>query len=116
MRAQRSWWLAVLVVGVGCAQTPALYRWGLYEDLLYDMYKSPGKADPATQVAKLREDVAETESTGRRVAPGVHAHLGYMYYLQGNAAAAAEEFRRERELFPESAPLIDGMLRRMGAS
>jgi hypothetical protein len=117
MSAGRAWGLVVLAVaGLGCAQGSALYRWGIYEDLLYDMYKHPGTADPATQVAKLREDIARTESEGRRVAPGIHAHLGYMYYLQGNAAAAEGEFRKERDLFPESAPLMDGMLRRMGAS
>lgn len=114
MRAGRTWWVALAAVaGIACAQGPALYRWGVYESLLYDMYQKPGTADPGAQVAKLREDVARTEAGGQRVPPGVHAHLGYMYYLQGNAAAARQEFREERELFPEAAPFIDGMLRRM---
>jgi hypothetical protein len=117
MSAGGAWWVVlVAVAGIGCAQGHALYRWGAYEQVLYDMYEKPGTADPGTQAAKLREDVARTEAEGQRVAPGVHAHLGYIYYLQGNAAAAQQEFLKERDLFPESAAFIDGMLRRMEGS
>jgi hypothetical protein len=77
------------------------------------MYAKPGSADPALQVAKLSEDVERAQASGQRVAPGVHAHLGYMRFLQGNPDAAAREFEREKELFPESAVFIDGLLRRL---
>ena len=102
------------VLSSSCAQKPLIYRWGVYEDLVYEMYAKPGKADPGTQVAKLSEDVARTEAEGKRVPPGVHAHLGYMYYLQGSTDAAYQEFVTERELFPESATFVDGILRRLG--
>jgi hypothetical protein len=101
------------LLGAGCAGKPELYRWGVYEDLVYAMYATPGKADPVTQVARLSEDVARTEAEGKRVPPGVHAHLGYMYFLAGNSGAAYEEFVTEREKFPESAIFIDGMLQRL---
>jgi hypothetical protein len=101
------------LLGAGCAGKPPLYRWGVYEELVYEMYAKPGKADPATQVARLSEDVTRTESEGKRVPPGVHAHLGYMYFLTGNVHAAYEEFVTEREKFPESAIFIDGMLQRL---
>jgi hypothetical protein len=47
------------------------------------------------------------------VPPGVHAHLGYMYYLQGNTGAAYQEFMTERELFPESATFVNGIQQRL---
>jgi hypothetical protein len=47
------------------------------------------------------------------VPPGVHAHLGYMYYLSGNAEAAFDEFATERALFPESATFVDGVFERL---
>ncbi|VAW80892.1 hypothetical protein MNBD_GAMMA15-1268 [hydrothermal vent metagenome] len=98
----------------GCAtQKPPIYRWGEYEQLVYEMYAKPGKADPGTQVAKLSEDIARTQSEGKRVPPGVHAHLGYMYYIQGNESSAMSEFALERELFPESTVFVDGMLSRL---
>jgi hypothetical protein len=103
----------VFVLGAGCAQKPQLYRWGVYEDLVYQMYAKPGKADPVTQAARLAEDVTRTEAEGKRVPPGVHAHLGYMYFLTGNVGAAYQELVTEREKFPESAIFIDGMLERL---
>ena len=104
---------AIVALG-GCTQrTPQLYHWGSYERLLYDTHASPGKADPGTQVAKLTEDIGRAEGTGSHVPPGVHAHLGYLYYTQGQPDLAAEQFLIERELFPESAVFIDGIVARM---
>jgi hypothetical protein len=98
----------------GCAhQKPPLYHWGEYENLVYDMYVNPGKADPGTQIVELSEDIQQASALGQRVPPGVHAHLGYMYYIQGNPDEARHEFLIERELFPESKVFIDGMLQRL---
>lgn len=96
-----------------CTQQQPLYRWGVYEQLIYDMHAKPGSADPATQIAKLTEDVERTKAEGKNVPPGVHAHLGYLYYTQGQTSLAAEELTIEKQLFPESAVFIDGMLARM---
>jgi hypothetical protein len=107
--------LAAIAAGLaaGCAEQPQIYRWGVYEQVVYDMYANPGTADPETQVIKLSEDIARTQSEGKRVPPGVHAHLGYMYYLAGNSDAAVEEFASERDLFPASAVFIDGVFERL---
>lgn len=104
--------LSLLTIGCG-AQSSALYRWGDYESVLYDMYIRPGKADPTTQIARLSEDITRTQAGGQHVPPGVHAHLGYLYYSQGQLDAAYEEFTTEKSLFPESARFIDGILARM---
>jgi len=105
--------MASLVFLSACASKPPLYQWGAYEELIYDMYANPGKAEPGVQIVKLTEDIERAYAEGQRVPPGVHAHLGYMYYTQGNTSAAAQEFATERELFPESGTFIDGMLARM---
>lgn len=104
---------AILCAGSGCAKPTSIYRWGAYEDLVYNMYANPGEADPSTQVAQLTEDIARTQAEGQRVPPGVHAHLGFLYYGQGQVDLASEEFNTERQLFPESATFIDGILHRM---
>ncbi len=90
----------------GCTAGRATYEWGRYESLLYDMYRRPGKADPAIQIAKLSEDIDRAQGRGRAVPPGVHAHLGYMFYLQGNLNAALGEFQTEARLYPESAKFM----------
>ena len=106
---------SILASGVGCAQPASIYRWGVYENLIYQMYANPGEADPSTQIAQLTADIARTHAEGQRVPPGVHAHLGFLYYTQGQVDLAYEEFSTERELFPESTTFIDGLLARMQA-
>jgi hypothetical protein len=98
----------------GCAhREPPLYQWGSYEDLVYDMYVNPGKAEPGVQIERLTEDIQRAQAEGQRVPPGVHAHLGYMHFVQGNQGEALHEFATERELYPESAVFIDGMMNRL---
>ena len=104
---------ALAVLSSACAQPTSLYRWGEYESLVYDMYMRPGNADPTTQIAKLTADIERTDAEGQHVPPGVHAHLGYLYYGQGQVDAAYEQFTIEKTLFPESAVFIDGVLARM---
>ena len=115
MRAGAPVLLALSVLALpGCAPR-SLYHWGHYEELVYDMYTRPGKADPAVQVERLSRDVEEAQAQGERVPPGVHLHLGYMYFLQGNAAAARQELETEKQLFPESTVFVDRLLAAMSA-
>jgi len=106
-----------LLVAAFCAlsacASKSIYYWGHYEDLLYDMHAKPGTADPGTQVAALTEDIDKAHAQGKPVPPGVHAHLGYVYYQQGNLGSAEQEFQTEKQLFPESTAFIDGLLKRM---
>lgn len=104
---------AVVIGSLGCTPTPQpLYRWGVYEDVVYDTY-AVGGADPNTQILQLSEDIVRTQAAGKRVPPGAHAHLGYLYAATGQPDLAAEQFQLEKELFPESSTFVDGMLARM---
>ena len=102
---------ACLLMGA-CESTSSLYYWGDYEQLVYDMYNRPGKAPPELQIDKLTSDIEQAQNSGKRVAPGIHAHLGMMYAAIGNMAAAEVAFNNEKALYPESATLLDGMLQR----
>lgn len=95
----------------GCA-SKSTYYWGEYEQLVHDMYVEPGSADPTTQIEQLTADIQKAQSKGKPTPPGVNAHLGYMYSLQGNTSQAKNAFLQERALYPESAVFIDGMLKR----
>ena len=113
MRAlQLSLMIAALCALNACASKD-IYYWGRYEEFIYDMYVNPGKADPSTQVAKLTEDIDKARAAEKPVPPGVHAHLGFLYYQLGNLGSARQEFQTEKTLFPESTPFIDGILQRM---
>lgn len=103
--------LAALLAG-GCAPS-TLYQWGEYQALLYEMYAEPGNATPEKQAEILANQIAETQMDGRLVPPGVHAHLGHMYFLLGDVQAASQQFMKEKAAFPESAVFIDGILDRL---
>lgn len=105
--------LAALVFSTGCTQNAPLYSWGSYEQLIYDIYAEPGSVDSVTQVAKLSADISRADGEGTRIPPGVHAHLGYLYYGQGQVDMAVEQFVIEKQLYPESTVFIDGILARM---
>ena len=98
----------------GCLGPPPLYDWGIYEEVLWEGYRpESGGGDPASQLARLEEDVERIVASGKRVPPGVHAHIGFLRFATGDPAAAREHFLKERELFPESAVFMDGVLARL---
>ncbi len=107
------WLTAVVFLSTGCSSGGPIYQWGSYEQLLYDMYENPGKAAPGRQIEALNRDIERATAKGKRIAPGVHGHLGYLYFAQGRVDAAAQEFALEKELFPESSHFVDGILERM---
>ncbi len=108
--------VAACLIMAACESTSSLYYWGSYEGLVYDMYNRPGQAPPELQIDKLSADIERARDSGRKIAPGVHAHLGLMYPSVGNLAAAEAAFHNEKTLYPESATLLDGMLQRAHAA
>ncbi len=107
--------VALLVILAGCATPAKLYTWGSYEDLMYASYASPGKVPPEQQIEQLEADYQQARSTNRRMPPGWHAHLGYLYYEIGRLDQAEQQLLTEKEEFPESAVFVDRLLQNLGA-
>ncbi len=109
-------WLMVPLMGffllAGCATNQEMYYWGEYEQLIHDSYIKPGSADPQTQIEKLNADLQKTENLGKKATPGIYAHLGLLYAIQGKNSQSKAAFMEERSLYPESKVFIDGMLDR----
>lgn len=103
--------LAALLALTGCATKSGLYEWGGYDALLYQSYKEPAGAQKNMQT--LAAHIDALEKGGKRVAPGLHADLGTMLLQAGDRAGALSNFRRERELWPESAVLMDAMIKNL---
>ncbi len=104
--------LLCIFLAAGCATKKEIYYWGEYEKLIHDAYIKPGSADPATQIEKLKADIQKSEAKGKRVAPGIYAHLGYLYALEGKDSQSKAAFNQEQTLYPESKVFIEGMLNR----
>jgi hypothetical protein len=116
LRATLSVALAALSVAAGCkskAPPETIYDWGDYEKSLYRMYVQRDEYDPAGEAQRLSDQVEQTLQQGKRVPPGVQAHIGMLCAATGDTAGAATHFQAEKAAFPESAAFVDGLLRRM---
>ncbi|MFC4929593.1 DUF4810 domain-containing protein [Massilia sp. GCM10023247] len=102
---------AALLALTGCATKGGLYEWGGYDGLLYQSYKNPEATAKSRE--SLAAHIAVLEKGGKRVAPGLHADLGTLLLQSGDKAGALSNFRRERELWPESAVLMDAMIKNL---
>ena len=103
--------VAAAAVLAGCATPPrTLYTWGSYEELIYSSHASPGKVAPEQQVEILEKDYQVARSANKRMPPGWHAHLGYLYYQLGKPDQARQELLTEKAEFPESAVFMDRLL------
>ncbi len=106
--------ILLALVATGCAtQNAGLYHWGQYETALYTSYKDP------TQVGvlrtKLEEHVAFVERDNKRIAPGLYAELGTLYLQEGRKDLAATMYTKERDMWPESATLMNAMLKSLAS-
>jgi hypothetical protein len=104
--------VAILALLAGCASERDLYHWGVYEDSVREALQDPGGRKAPERIRILSADIDRAKAEGRKVAPGVHAHLGYLHSLAGDRESAVRELESEKELYPESAAFVDGRIGR----
>lgn len=98
-----------LVLLSGCASQPTLYRWGDYDNQLYNHFKNTGSVDE--QIAALEKTLA-TGNQAQNPGPGIYAHLGLLYAKQGREDLMRKSWEREKTLYPESAAYLDFLMNR----
>ena len=103
----------VVAASLSACAAPGLYHWGRYEDAIFDLYIEPGSVSTSDEIALLEADIEQAMASGKVVPPGLHAHLAYLYVLEGNHPTALVHFQTEKAKFPESERFIDGMIERM---
>ena len=99
---------AAAALASACAPQ-ARYHWGDYDVALYRHYNTPGDRD--AWVESLRTIILQAEQLGEKVPPGVCAEYGYALLEEGQAAASVPWFQREKDTWPESAVLMEKMIR-----
>ena len=88
---------------LGCASKD-MYYWGDYEKSVYRMYRSD-EFSPSKEIALLKKQIEKARRSNKAVGPGINAHLGYLYSLEGDRVAAVDSFRAEKEAFPVHADI-----------
>ncbi len=110
MRKAVLWLLvpAAALLAAGCGPK-TLYTWRGYDDTLYAHYKNPQAHDK--HVERLQKLVTETEAEGVKMPPGVYAEYGYALLEESRLDESVTYFKKERETWPESAVIMDKMIR-----
>lgn len=101
---------------VGCAQPgpKPLYLWETFPRQQYETLLSHG-APPLDQIAKLEAHAEKARATGAALPPGLRAHLGMLKLNAGDTNEARQLWQAEKVAFPESAPYMDQLLKRLDA-
>jgi len=103
---------ALVLVSAGCFSPPVtLYDWGDYEESLYRVYREGAPIEDEIRI--LAEEVRQTQEAGKNIPPGRLAHLGYLCGLAGDRTRAADFFRLEKELYPESGKFMGFLIEKM---
>ena len=100
----------LLATALGGCQPATRFEWGNYEPSLYAYYKDTGQR---TQYRRALVSAIAAGTKSNKVAPGLHAELGYLDMEDGNLVEARANFEREIALFPESRQFLQGIIQRM---
>ena len=116
MTSARSAWLGMACVALllsACAKPPApLYMWESFPRQQYETLVGEGNS-PNDQIQTLEAHAAKARGENALLPPGFRAHLGMLYLGAGNVDRARELWTAEKEAFPESAPYMDQLLKRL---
>lgn len=91
-----------------------LYYWGDYSQTYYNYMKEPCDETYNAHMQSLEKVVQESEKRKKAVPPGVFSEYGYYMLKAGNTSQAAEMFRREKLLYPESTVFMDRLIDKCG--
>jgi hypothetical protein len=91
---------------LGCAPQ-RMYYWGDYSKTLYMSKKNPSEQSNLDHQQALENIIEESGKSNLRVPPGVYAELGYIYFRQNKKDLAIQNFKMEKQLYPESALFMD---------
>ncbi len=94
---------------VGCETTKPLYHYGSYPNHVYEHFKNEDTAI-TQQIDDLEKTIAETTTRRLKVAPGIYAHLGFLYLQSGQIDSGLQHLVQEKTLYPESTKYIDFLL------
>lgn len=94
-----------------CASTTSLYSWKGYDEAIYAYTE---KADEARmqQILKVYEKILKSKGSRGIPAPGICADYGFLLIKNGEVEKGKELLQKETELYPESKPFIDRILKR----
>ena len=78
--------VVLLFTGCGPQPKPPLYHWGTYSKSSSEFFHTQGEPEALQKHKDVLEEIVNTsESNNQRVAPGLYAELGQMYFKNQNS-------------------------------
>jgi hypothetical protein len=114
--AQRATAAAGVLLLTACAQKGPgpMYLWEAFPRQQYDTLLREAAGSEA-QIAALEAHTEKARATGAALPPGFRAHLGMLKLSAGNPDEARRLWEGEKTAFPESAPYMNQLLKRLNA-
>ncbi len=108
--------MLALAILAGCAaKGPGpLYMWEKFPRHQYATLLKEG-TNPLEDIRILEEHAEKAKVANLALPPGFRAHLGMLYGESGNSQRARELWQAEVVAFPESAPFMERLLKKLGA-
>jgi hypothetical protein len=109
---------ALVLTGVltACAGAPKpLYDWEDFPSQQYVVLAHEGSSSVQEQTQALEAQAEKARAANAALPPGFRAHLGYLYLQAGNPGRARELWLAERTAFPESAPYMEQLVKKLDA-
>ena len=104
---------SALLVAAGCAhRDPPLYMWESFTRQQYDALNRDGSR-VEEQLEKMEAHAQKASAANAALPPGFRAHLGMLQLNSGDADKAREMWIAEKLAFPESAPYMDQLIKRL---
>lgn len=101
--------LFLLIFLSACKTTEPTYFYGGYQKVVYSYFKGD-EVSLAEQINALEQIIQLAKAESKSVAPGLHAHLGMLYFESGDANQGLTHLKKEQELFPESQQYIEFLI------
>lgn len=110
-------WRALPLAGAllltACATpTKPLYLWEGFARQQYEVLQRSG-LDANAQILAMQAHAEKARAAGAALPPGFRAHLGMLQLSVGAADQARTSWQAEKVAFPESAPYMDQLLKRL---
>jgi hypothetical protein len=114
--ARRATALAGAVLLTACAQKGPgpMYLWEAFPRQQYNTLLRE-EAGPDAQIAALEAHAERARGANAALPPGFRAHLGMLKLSAGNPDEARRLWESEKAAFPESAPYMNQLLKRLNA-
>lgn len=90
-----------------------LYIWDGYLQSSLALGTNPSKTQLASHLRVLLNIIAQSDKAHKRVAPGIYAGVGQLYYDLGEQEKGIKYFLLEKSTYPEAKVFIDNALKEL---